>query len=330
MTRVFTIIFLLLPFLLPSQTTYRQYDTQRYYYEHLPKTGSGSGILGEPGRAFAQRMVEEKIRARSKREDVVKKRNIGILFHVISDENYGQMRSKIAQQLTVLNKAFNEKPNTAKNRYDPTGRFLKTADHPRLRFYATEIEGFEKGIRQVSPGKATWRDFDEMKDEAKGGLGSKKADLYVNVWITALPDDMHSYATSAYIRDDFSGIVLDESLLPDRGKRGDFSEGKSLVHLMGNYFGLYDLWNDYEKCADDYVSDTPIHNMANRGHPQYKHVTTCVRDRLVPEMVVNYMDNTADDMQLMFTAGQIRRMHAVIEATLPALSNDAKTMGDAQ
>jgi len=120
------ILLLLFPIVMFSQETYRHYDTQRYYYEHLPKTGSGTGTLGEHGRAFAQRVVEENIRRKEARTDVVKKRDIGLLFHVISNENYGQIRSKIAHQLTVLNKAFNEKPQTVKNNYDPDGHFLKT------------------------------------------------------------------------------------------------------------------------------------------------------------------------------------------------------------
>jgi hypothetical protein len=50
---------------------------------------------------------------------------------------------------------------------------------------------------------------------------------------------------------------------------------RTLTHLMGNYLNLYDLWNESQPCADDYVDDTPIHNAPNGRFWQYRHVSTC-------------------------------------------------------
>ena len=129
-----------------------------------------------------------------------------------------------------------------------------------------------------------------MKSQEKGGARAVLPDKLINIWISDLDPNIGSYATSPFQDVEDAGIVIDQRLF---GK-----EQKSLTHLMGNYLGLKDLWHEYEPCGDDLVSDTPISNAPNRGKPKFKHITTCVRNRLVPEMTMNYMDSTDDDLSL--------------------------------
>jgi hypothetical protein len=36
------------------------------------------------------------------------------------------------------------------------------------------------------------------------------------------------------------------------------------VHLVANYLGIYELWNEVTPClADDFVDETPNHNAPN-------------------------------------------------------------------
>ena len=83
-----------------------------------------------------------------------------------------------------------------------------------------------------------------------------------------------------------------------------------MTHLMGTYLNLYELWSETVQCGDDGVEDTPIHNAPTLGNVDYKHVSTCDGNPVV--MSMNYMDNTNDNMQYMFTNGQKRRMHATL------------------
>jgi hypothetical protein len=107
--------------------------------------------------------------------------------------------------------------------------------------------------------------------------------------------------------------VLDDRFLtqsnPDSAN--PYALGRTLVHLMGSYLNLYELWNEFEPCADDYVEDTPIHNAPNNLINPYLHVSTCFSD-LVAEMPMNFMDNTIDTGQYMFTRGQVTRMRATL------------------
>ena len=113
------------------------------------------------------------------------------------------------------------------------------------------------------------------------------------------------------------GIVIDYryfaraagSVKPD-GFVGEFGLGRTVVHLMGSYLNLHELWNETEPCSDDYVEDTPIHNAPNHGRGDYKHVSTC-EGNLV-EMTTNLMDSGNDSTMYLFTWGQMMRMQAVL------------------
>jgi len=97
------------------------------------------------------------------------------------------------------------------------------------------------------------------------------------------------------------------------GKRDpSYNLGRPLTHMVGSYLGVYELWNEAHYCADDKVLDTPIHNDSNHGFDMgCNHVTTC--DFHTLEMFINFMDNATDSLTVMFTRGQIYRMHAVLE-----------------
>ncbi len=106
------------------------------------------------------------------------------------------------------------------------------------------------------------------------------------------------------------GIVIDNRYFGvQRDARTPYNEGKTLTHLVGNYLGLHELWGEYT-CSDDYVDDTPIHNAPNYGCPSYKHVSTCGDNPV--EMTMNFMDNTNDACQYMFTLGQKIRMQTML------------------
>jgi hypothetical protein len=78
---------------------------------------------------------------------------------------------------------------------------------------------------------------------------------------------------------------------------------------------LHELWNEEQPCTDDYVHDTPVHNAPNFGNPGYPHVSMCSDEAV--EMTMNFMDNTDDYAQYMFTIGQKIRMQSVFAKDAP-------------
>ncbi|MFZ1751651.1 MAG: M43 family zinc metalloprotease, partial [Saprospiraceae bacterium] len=88
------------------------------------------------------------------------------------------------------------------------------------------------------------------------------------------------------------------------------------THLIGNFLGIYSLWG-LTFCADDYVDDTPIHNVPNIFESYFAHFTACPGHEGDIEMINNFMDVGNDDLKTMFTLGQVERLKRVLsESTL--------------
>ncbi len=119
------------------------------------------------------------------------------------------------------------------------------------------------------------------------------------------------------------GIVIDPDYFG--GKNGaskkPYDEGITLTHLIANYLGLYELWNEYNYCADDFVEDTPLHNAPNDDviiEKNSQHISMCSGNAV--EMYMNFMDNTDDKLQEMFTKGQKERLRKMLSSKGPRYS----------
>ncbi len=114
------------------------------------------------------------------------------------------------------------------------------------------------------------------------------------------------------------GIIIDYRLVGDIGSVASmpgFSKGKTLVHELGHYFGLYHLSGDRRQCTgDDLVDDTPPQNGEYFGCPAYPQFSCGASS-----MFQNFMSLTNDECLLFFTAGQVNRMREMIAKYRPEL-----------
>lgn len=244
-----------------------------------------------------------------------------VVFHILYSAEEKELKDQIKDQLRHLNRDFASMNPPSTHPNDPLGRYMPLATNPKIHFRLPQSKELKDGIVVAEArDNSKWLDFDDMKDPNKEGSAPYDPSEYINVWVVDLPEGMHSYSTSPYQSDDVSGIVISKDFfgVQEKGDHG-YVEGKTLTHLMGNYLGLRDLWSDYEDCADDAVEDTPLHNSQVEGCPEYKHITTCYTDEEVPSMTMNYMNNTDDACQFMFTEGQVRRMRSVLLTARPSL-----------
>lgn len=159
-----------------------------------------------------------------------------------------------------------------------------------------------------------WSINDNMKNPKFGGISSRNPQKYLNIWIVSLKGNYAGYAQmpgGGLAETD--GIVIDSDFISNpNNKDFPYSTGRTLSHLVGSYLGLYELWNQNNKCGDDYVTDTPIHNAPNYGPTsQYKHISLCSKDYPV-EMSMNIMDNSDDAYTYLLTQGQTNRMYAML------------------
>jgi hypothetical protein len=123
------------------------------------------------------------------------------------------------------------------------------------------------------------------------------------------------------------GILMDSDYLPyvdalrpieDRRLRRYYSEGDTLVHLVGHYFGLLHTFEEpgddcLEKCGrtSDFVHDTPSHRWPWDDDGKCMQLDTCPRLPGLDPMT-NYMNLEPDLCASEFTPGQVERMERIV------------------
>ena len=239
--------------------------------------------------------------------------SIKVIFHVLYDDYRTRITpSQIETQLNILNQAYlNANHFGSLFQYPELNAFDSQSSNPNLMFcLADDLEG--SGVNPINYKQSQrpyWEVDDEMKFNANQGYDNYDPDHYLNIWICSLNNSAGyaQYPGGPSITD---GIVIDDRFFEfgSGGAEVLYDGGKTLVHLVGNYLGLRDLWNENVECGDDKVGDTPLHNGPNYTlGKNYFNRSTC---DMGFEMVMNYMDNTPDEIQYLFTVGQVKRLRA--------------------
>jgi hypothetical protein len=232
--------------------------------------------------------------------------------HPYLDEAYQQPSQVFDQLGNMLGSEADEKFYLSIT--DKKEHFSEHAGNPQIQFCLANIDPKGEpttGILKATTTTNTWPMAEKLMLDESGYNTTWPADQYLNIWVARLDDAAGAgWAQLPGGPATTDGIVIDDRFFV-RAATAE-TPNVTLTHLAGSYLNLYELWNDTELCADDYVDDTPIHNASNYGLTdyQYRHVSTCEGNPV--EMVSNLMDNANDEQQYLFTWGQIMRMHATL------------------
>lgn len=242
---------------------------------------------------------------------------VHILYKTGSNTSNLLNENDVRKQLDMMSKDFRQSVKIEKHQADKKEKFSdKNAMDTRIDFCLADKDPSGKttnGILTVPTNVSTWLGDDKMKSATTGGSTAWNTEKYLNIWVVSLPDSISGYAQLPAGPFSTDGIVIDARYFGKKSnsdKRFPYTEGKTLTHLMGSYLNLYELWSDTKLCDDDGVDDTPIQNAPSFGCFGYKLVSTCDGNPVVMNM--NFMDNSNDECQYMFTNGQKRRMHATL------------------
>lgn len=262
-------------------------------------------------------LIEEYIIEFSKKPKI-SQTTIPVIIHIVHNGGSEEIsESQVEDQINALNDHFamkeiydhpamvkegfgNLKPNKLEIDFCLGEIKINKKKSPAILYHASNVD--------------KWTTESPPSLDASISAAALDPDKYLNIWICDLVDTLSGYAQMPGWDDATDGIVVDYQFFGVSGTDDKYSQGKTLTHLIGNYFGLYPLWGR-GNCEDDFVSDTPIHNAPNYTCPGYKHMSTCDGNPI--EMTMNFMDNTNDECMSMFTLGQMVRMHAVISKDGP-------------
>jgi hypothetical protein len=316
---VYPWLLLILPLCLPAQTSetekldwpmYRSYRSQAYT---LGQQRADSTLL------FTSRsIVQQETKAQSMLRapvDSWEELTIPLVFHVLYSRDQDKVtEQQLLEQIEILNEDFAAAGVPKEDSRDPEGHFRALATDTRIRFCRAATTPGGALTTAVNFKKTPMVAFSsEGVEEAKRSIYDAApwdAKRYLNVWIVPQGANVAGYAQMPGARGATDGIVIDPKYFGVGGTAvAPFDGGKTLTHLIGNYLGLSELWSE-DACGDDGVDDTPVHNGPNFGIPGSGHVSTC--DGYPLEMTMNFMDNTDDVAQYMFTRGQAARMRSVL------------------
>lgn len=227
-------------------------------------------------------------------------------FHILVNNNIIN-DDVVNQQIDILNRSFNTLDEENYIVHENLESFYDLSDVPNFNYCNSSVNSNRFSYIEF--------DVDEYLFEKLQSLSPIYDEKRViNVYITHLSSNWSGLSTLPHPKNGIDAIVIDYKFfgIHDHNLE-EYAQGKTMVHLIGSFLGLYELWSENKNCDDDKVEDTPIHNYANfSAGSEMKNVSTCDGNPI--ENIVNYMDNLPDMYNVMFTRGQVERLKKVCVA----------------
>ena len=304
-------------------------ETAKITTEPLPRRMCGAmqvhQWLLESEPAFRKNMVELERNIRSRLRTAMEECSIpyqiSVVVHVVyQNASQNISKSQITSQIKVLNQDFRSK-NPDRSKTPAVWKGL--AIDPMIEFALATKDPTGKptdGITRTATTLSGFEDDDKVKFDVSGGANVWPTDRYLNIWVCQLNGGLLGYAQFPGGPKKSDGVVILHSAFGTNGSaRAPFNKGRTTTHEVGHFLNLRHIWGDTEDCSgSDLVADTPNAETPNYGKPTFPHISCSNGPQ--GDMFMNYMDYVDDDAMVMFTAGQVARMHATLEGPRKSLS----------
>jgi hypothetical protein len=269
---------------------------------------------------------------------------IPVVFHVVYNKEIENISDEqIYRQLEILNRDFRRLNS------DITGVpaiWNQVAADTRIEFKLARKDPLGRSTSGITRTRTTIEKFlleieernriQKIKFTSEGGKDAWDTTRYLNIWICDIGISIRGVHDPNRILNGYAqfpraplatdGVVLFHWVVGDIGTaissespvRNSRGKGRTAVHEIGHYLDCYHTWGDEGMFEDpcsrtDNVMDTPNQRGPNRGKPEFpSHNESCDDTGDSGTMFMNYMDYTDDDKRIMFTLGQMARMHATL------------------
>lgn len=252
-----------------------------------------------------------------------------VVFHVFYSSPEEKLSVlQIYSQMELLNRYFHEPVNLADYNIPESFRSLKS--NPNIKFCLADTTPSGEntiGIEWIALNDlsiACKSEFGKrnLMHKNLGGVDIWDSKKYINIFVInrnqcpVLGEAIYPWDATS----DEDGIIIDYRSIGAIGSANEnkpFNQGKTLVHEMGHYFGLYHLSGDKSDCTgDDAVSDTPTQSQEYFGCPRFPQ-TSCGQI----SQYMNFMSLVDDACMHLFTKGQVSRMHEQIMLFRPDIGD---------
>jgi hypothetical protein len=238
---------------------------------------------------------------------------IPVVVHVVyntTDENVSI--AQIKSQIKALNRDYRA-INSDKKNIPRVWRGLVCDAQIEFVLATKDPKGARHpGIIRQKTSRTSFATDDAVKSSATGGADPWPSDKYLNIWVCSLGNGYLGYAQFPGGPVATDGVVILNTAFGTTGTAtAPYNLGRTATHEVGHWLNLNHIWGDTNDCSGtDRVDDTPNALLPNYGKPAFPHVTC--NNGPDGDMFVNYMDYVDDDTMIMFTPGQVARMHATL------------------
>jgi len=236
--------------------------------------------------------------------------------------------AQVASQIDVLNADFAKRNPDAES---VPSVWRDAVGDARIAFKLADRDpdgAATSGITRTSTRVASFGDDDAMKSAASGGADAWPADRYLNIWVCHLKD-LLGYAQFPGGPVQTDGVVIDYRAFGTTGTaEAPFNLGRTATHEVGHWLNLFHIWGDNGTgcTGTDQVDDTPNQAGPNTGVPIFPHITCDNGPN--GDMFVNFMDYVDDRCMVMFTGGQVERIHSTLDEARSSFSEEGKPHPD--
>ncbi|MDG1849036.1 MAG: M43 family zinc metalloprotease [Flavobacteriales bacterium] len=240
---------------------------------------------------------------------------IPVVVHIVKNESATDMNitdEQIHQQIQVLNASYNA---TNQDLNQTPEIFQSAIGNPSIEFCLASVDPNGYATNGITRHTTTVSSFssalDNVKHSAEEGVDAWDPSSYLNIWVAKISSSVLGYSHAPHktlSASDYPlvhGVVIAYQYFGEN-EHATFNMGKTLVHEVGHYFNLNHTWgNGSGGCDhDDGVADTPTSEEAYYEIPIHPQVSCGSVD-----MFMNYMEYVNDSVMVMFSKGQVERMH---------------------